>query len=55
MVWHRHGDCRVLDPLLHHDVTAPPANLNESFTRENSANLTAGQNAQPTQPRPQDA
>jgi hypothetical protein len=42
MVRHWHGDCGVRDSLLHDDVTAPPAYLNESFTRENSANLAPG-------------
>jgi hypothetical protein len=43
MVRHRHGDCGVLDSLLHHNVTAASSNLNESMARQNGANFTAGE------------
>jgi hypothetical protein len=39
MVRHRHSNCRVLGSHLQHNVTAAPANLNESLARKNSAKL----------------
>jgi hypothetical protein len=37
MVRNGHGDGRVLRPLLHHDMAAPPSHLCESMARENAA------------------
>ena len=46
MVWHRHGDGRVLFFLLHDDVAAFPANLLESLARQNLADFSAREDTQ---------
>lgn len=52
MVWHGNRDGAAWKGLLHDDVTAAAPNFGEPMACEYATDLSAGKDAEPTQPRP---